>query len=118
MTVENLYHLALQIGLEGVHKVLKEEGQLDGVTHIVFESRGKKEDKELELEFRRICDGENSIRSQFPFEFVIASKMVNSCGLQLADLVARPIARHLLKPDQPNRAFEIPQKEVLDTKKC
>ena len=56
MAAENLYHLALQIGLEGVYKVLEEESQLDGLTHFVFESRGKKEDKELELEFRRICE--------------------------------------------------------------
>ena len=34
-------------------------------------------------------------------------KKVNSTGLQLADLVARPIGLHSFKPDQPNRAFEI-----------
>ncbi len=40
-------------------------------------------------------------------DIVMASKKVNSAGLQLADMVARPIGRHLLNPDQPNRAFEI-----------
>ncbi len=31
----------------------------------------------------------------------------NSCGLQLADLVARPIGRKYLKPEQENRAYEV-----------
>ena len=30
-----------------------------------------------------------------------------SSGLQLADLVARPIGLHVLRPDQTNRAFEV-----------
>jgi len=35
------------------------------------------------------------------------STVCNSTGLQLADLIARPIGRKLLKPEQQNRAFEI-----------
>ena len=34
-------------------------------------------------------------------------KKHNSTGLQLADLVAHPIGRHAIDPDQPNRAFDI-----------
>jgi len=33
-------------------------------------------------------------------------KKHNSTGLQLADLVAHPIGRHVVKPDQPNRAYD------------
>ena len=33
--------------------------------------------------------------------------MTNSVGLQLVDLVARPIGRYVYQPDQANRAFEI-----------
>jgi hypothetical protein len=73
----------------------------------VFECRGPKEDKELELEFRRICDGANQTRSRLPYRIVLADKKVNSAGLQLADLVARPIGLSYLKPLQANRAFEI-----------
>jgi hypothetical protein len=35
-------------------EIAKEEG---GLTHIVCEARGEKEDRELELEFRRIVAG-------------------------------------------------------------
>jgi hypothetical protein len=38
---------------------------------------------------------------------VMASKQSNTCGLQLADLVARPIGRHILRPEQPNRALAL-----------
>ena len=36
-----------------------------------------------------------------------ANKQVNSAGLQLLDLVARPIGLHVLRPNQPNRAFDV-----------
>jgi len=64
-------------------------------------------DKDLELEFRRVCDGQNSLNAQLPFNVIIADKQCNSSGLQLADLVARPIGRKTLKPEQPNRAYDI-----------
>jgi hypothetical protein len=41
------------------------------------------------------------------FELVFADKKSNSTGLQLADLIARPIGLHVLKPEQENRAFAI-----------
>jgi hypothetical protein len=34
-------------------------------------------------------------------------KKHNAPGLQIADLVAHPIGRHVIDPEQPNRAFEI-----------
>lgn len=41
----------------------------------------------------------------------ILPKQINSVGLQVADLVARPIGRHILYSNQPNRAFEILKKK-------
>jgi hypothetical protein len=38
---------------------------------------------------------------------------VNSPGLQVADLVARPVGIHDLRPDQPNRAWEILRDKVV-----
>ena len=103
----NLYHVALRLGLERVFHFLASNGQDSRTTFIVFEARGKNEDKDLELEFRRVCDGQNTLNSQLPFNVIIAGKQCNSSGLQLADLVARPIGRKTLKPDQPNRAYDI-----------
>lgn len=73
----------------------------------MVERRGKKEDAELELEFRRLCDGGNFNGDQLPLEIVFVDKKANLPGLQLADLVARPVGMSILRPGQPNRAFEV-----------
>lgn len=108
---EHPYHLALKYGLERVHHFLHLKEQSDRRTTIVCEARGAKEDKEIELAFRRVCDGDNRARHPYNFEIVIADKRANSEGLQLADLVARPAGLHVLRPTQANRAWE-----VLETK--
>lgn len=41
------------------------------------------------------------------FDFHCVSKKANLPGLQLADLVARPIGVHYLHPEQRNRAWEM-----------
>ncbi|MEN2427362.1 DUF3800 domain-containing protein [Chromobacterium vaccinii] len=103
----NPYHLALGFCLETLYELLQEKSQHQLQTHIVVECRGKKEDQDLELEFRRICAGNNHLERTLPFEIIFADKKSNSVGLQLADLVARPIGTHILRPEQPNRAFEV-----------
>jgi hypothetical protein len=104
---ENPYHLALGFCLETLYEFMQEKHQDELPTHVVVECRGKKEDAELELEFRRVCAGENKFGKPLPFEVVFADKKTNSTGLQLADLVARPIGLSLVRPEQPNRAFEV-----------
>lgn len=104
---ENPYHLALGFCLETLHELMQEKRQDALTTHVVVECRGKKEDAELELEFRRVCDGENRFGKQLPFEVVFADKKTNSTGLQLADLVARPIGLSVVRPGQENRAFDV-----------
>ena len=109
----NPYHVALRYGLERVHSHLKRMGQGEPLTHVIVEKRGRREDRELELEFRRIVDGDNYSSQQLPFKIVFADKKSNSCGLQLADLVARPVGLSVLRPEQANRAYEI-LKEKFD----
>ena len=104
---ENPYHLALGFCLETLYELMQEKTQDDLPTHVVVECRGKKEDAELELEFRRVCAGENRFGKSLPFEVVFADKKTNSTGLQLADLVARPIGLSVVRPEQANRAFDV-----------
>ncbi|MES1945670.1 hypothetical protein PC39_16186 [Salinisphaera sp. PC39] len=102
----NPYHVAMQFGLERVFMELQSRGQRGWKTHVVFERRGHKEDDALELEFRRILDETHLEGMNDSLALVLASKAVNSSGLQLADMVARPIGRHILHPEQPNRAYD------------
>ena len=74
---------------------------------MIVEKRGKQEDQELELEFRRICDGNNYEKAQLPFQVKFADKKSNSSGLQFADLIARPVGLHIIKAEQDYRSFEV-----------
>lgn len=107
------YRIALQFCMEKLAACLRQRQQSGRIQHVVFESRGTKEDRELELEFRRIVQNESrwgyvkTDFSEMAWRPIFASKQTNSAGLQLADLFARPIGLNYLRPDQPNRAFEI-----------
>jgi len=109
--ISNPYHIALLNCLEKLHEFLLEKNQHEKTTHVVVECRGRKEDAELELEFRRICDGNNRKGLKLPYEIIFSDKKVMSSGLQLADLVARPIGVNYFRPVQNNRAFDILKKK-------
>lgn len=109
----NPYHIALGMCLEALREFLTEKGQVQVKTHVVVECRGKKEDAELELEFRRICDGNNPTKQVLPFDIVFADKKTNLAGLQLADLVARPVGLNYIRPAQPNQAFDLLKKKFF-----
>ncbi len=103
----NPYHLGLKYGLDIVSRYLTKTCDSDeGTLHILFENRGKKEDSELVNEFHKICNHNESYKP-YPFKIIILNKHSNSSGLQLADLVARPIGRYVLNKNQHNRAFNI-----------
>lgn len=114
----NPYEIALHFCMERLHILMTAEKQHGKTVHVVFESRGPKEDKELELEFRRISGNDSHWGyrrhdfSRFDFQPVFIPKAANASGLQLADLTARPNALSRLRPDQPNRAFEIIQPKL------
>ena len=108
----HVYHLAMRLGLEKLYQLLQSHDQHDRLTHIIFEARGRCEDLALELEFRRICAGHNSLQRNLPFEIIIADKKTNSVGLQIADIAARPVGLSVLRPDQPNRAFAILEEKL------
>lgn len=103
----NPYHIALGHCLEALNELMQEKQQDERLTHVVVESRGTREDTELELEFRRTCDGANRWGRLLAFDVIFANKQTNSNGLQLADLVARPVGLGVLRPEQPNRAFDV-----------
>jgi hypothetical protein len=45
--------------------------------------------------------------TEFSDYVVYADKRANSVGLQIADLVAHPIGRNYINPNQKNRSYEI-----------
>ncbi len=114
----NPYAIALLFCMERLLEFLANQGQSGRRVAVIFEARGRNEDRDLEVEFRRICANQASWGyrrfdfSRASFDLVIVSKRANSSGLQLADLVARPIALRALRPDQPNRAWNLIEPKI------
>lgn len=76
----NPYEIALEHGLQRVQIRLLELGATNATTFVVVECRGSKEDRELELQFRRICDGHNHQRVRLNFEPRFVPKLANVTG--------------------------------------
>ncbi len=118
---KNPYDLGINFGMKMILNHLLEKGERDREVHLIFEKRGVKEDAELELEFRRICDDTSSYKdydfSKMKFTQIFASKKSNSTGLQFADMVSRPIGLNFLRPHQDNRAYEIIESKIIQKKK-
>ena len=99
----NLYDLAVHMGLKRISNLLESENDLNYTT-ITFESRGSKEDLSL-LEYFNANSDET-------FGIDIHRKSAGGLGLQFADLIARPIGIHVLRPEQSNRAWDIIKNKV------
>jgi hypothetical protein len=113
VTPDNPYRIGLLFCMERAAMFLRAHNQDSKLTHCVFEKRGAREDRDLELEFRRIAAGANySGRPLSCLDIVFVDKRANASGLQLADLIARPIGLRHLHPTQPNRAYEIIEPKI------
>jgi len=95
------YHYAMSIIFERYHLRLKEIGQKGDM---MFESRGGKEDTRLKESYRNIFkNGTDYIKPEdidetlTSKELKIKPKTANIAGLQIADLLAYPSQRHVLK---------------------
>lgn len=108
----DVYELALSFIIEraifSLDEIVGQEKQLK----IIIEKRGKKEDKKLDEHFQRLLargtgfvDAERikAVRTKIIFK----DKKENINGLQLADLVAYPIARFVIEPKRANPAFDV-----------
>ncbi|MEF9419664.1 DUF3800 domain-containing protein [Xanthomonas citri] len=114
---ENPYEVSMRFCLERMYYRLSKQGQVAQAgepltTHVLCEARGRSEDQDLELAFRRICGGDNFSGLELPFDPVICDKKSNAIGLQLADLIARPIGTRQLHPLQPNRAWQVIEQKL------
>ncbi len=111
-TPDNPYELSMKVCIERFNYLLKENCVDESeINYIVVEQRGKNEDNDLELAFRRICETQ-----KYNLRLRMANKQTNCAGLQVADLIARPIGLNTLRPEQSNRGFEIVAKKLRTDK--
>lgn len=118
----NPYDLAMLFCMEKLSNRLVADGQRGKLTHVLFEGRGRVEDAQLELEFRRITSHQRRWGwrevdfERTPLEPIFVPKAANLAGHQFSDLIVRPLALQTVKPDQPNRAAEIVANRIWDLK--
>lgn len=107
----DVYELALSFIIERAIFYLDDINDREKNLEIIIEKRGKKEDKQLEEHFQRLlARGTGYVIPQrlkdYNLEITFKSKRENINGLQLADLIAYPIARYVIEPNRSNPAFE------------
>lgn len=112
----NPYELAMEYGLERLIYFLEQHLEKDIV--LIAESRGKKEDADLQLAFLRIVNNGTWYCSrdrfkQFDFRLEFVGKPYNVAGTQLADLAGYPIARWIIDPKAPNPPFDIVRSRIM-----
>lgn len=107
---ENPYDLALMFALERLLPLLEGVGQ--SAVQVIAEARGTNEDNELRLSFLNIINNGTSFirpdrfkKIQFNLTFLVKAR--NIIGTQMADLVAYPVARHVIDPTAANPAYAI-----------
>jgi len=116
---DDVYEVALSFVIEQAIMALNNTESETNLS-IIIEKRGKKEDKQLDDHFQRIlgkgtgkltADEVNNCNPTFTFK----NKRENINGLQLADLVAYPIARYVIEPNRANPAFDVLESKIYRT---
>ncbi len=112
---ENPYDVALTYTFERVLHFLEGQGETD--LPVTAEARGKNEDNQLAAAFLRIMSEGTRYNSAERFRalkcpLAFRRKSDNIAGMQIADLCAHPAARKLLKPAQPNHAYDVIERHI------
>lgn len=116
---DDVYEVALSFVIEQAVMALK-KSETDNALSIVIEKRGRKEDKQLDDHFQRLLGkGTGKLTAEEIAEhhptFTFKNKKENINGLQLADLVAYPIARYVIEPNRANPSFEVLEPKIYRT---
>ena len=115
--LNDVYGLSLSYIMERVVFYLDSVGKNNIELRTVIERRGKKEDKSLLNYYNQLLDRGtywvNGERMRRYFKrFDMRWKSENIVGLQVADLVAYPITRHVLNPDGVNLSYDVLKKNI------
>ena len=115
--LNDVYGLSLSYIMERVVFYLDSVGRDNIELRTVIERRGKKEDKSLLNYYNQLLDRGtywvNGERMRRYFKrFDMRWKSENIVGLQVADLVAYPITRHVLNPNGVNLAYDVLKKNI------
>lgn len=110
------YALSLSFIIERLIFCLDKKGA-KSVADVQIEKRGRKEDQQLLNQYNKILDNgtyyvkPDRLKSKIG-KFDSFLKRENIVGLQIADLCAYPLARHILNPSEPYPPFNIIKSKI------
>lgn len=116
--LNDVYGLSLSYIMERVVFYLDSLGLSDIELCTIIEKRGKKEDAALLNYYNQLLDRGtywvDSLRMKKVFKkFDMRWKSENIVGLQIADLIAYPVTRHVLNPNGVNLAYDVLKKNIF-----
>ncbi len=103
--VDDVYGSASKEALEKLSRLLDSQREDPKESCIVFESRGHRQDQKLMTQIQSL-GWTGKVR--------FASKLSVSTGLQIADLVARPIGLSYLSPEAHTKAFAVIENKIFN----
>jgi len=115
---DDVYEISLSFLMErAIYVIEKSQEEIASELQIILERRGNKEDKKLEEHFQKLMSRGTFYVSKNRFakyktHISFSYKKDNINGLQLADLVAYPVARYILDPTKQNPAFEVLKSKI------
>lgn len=117
----NPYTICLSYVLERLIYCTDNGESNSATVSIVIEKRGQKEDKQLLAHYNGVVDrGTYYVKAnrfkQRIADFTMMAKKDNNIGLQIADLCAYPVARHVLNSEEPYIPFQIVQGKLYRSK--
>lgn len=112
LLTDNVYQISLSFVLERSIFCLDTKTVDNKRLTIGIEKRGKKEDNELRAHFQKLLQVGTYFVSRdrisaYQTSIHFRDKKEDVVGLQISDLIAYPIARHVLDSERANPAFEI-----------
>lgn len=116
------YEISLTFVLERVLYEFDSRG-INQKADVIIESRGKKEDQTLAHRYNELLyKGSSQVLSdrfisKYNQEILFKKKRENDIGLQIADLCAYPVARHVLFPKEPYPSFNIVEPKMRKGRK-
>ena len=107
-----VYEISLSFIVERTIFYLDSLNREDIELEILIEKRGKKEDRQLAEHFQKLlARGTGFVNAErlksYGIEIGFKSKRENINGIQLADLIAYPVARYVLDTSRANPAFDL-----------
>jgi CBS-domain-containing membrane protein len=121
MLSNDVYEIALSFIIERAIFKLDQTKYCDKTLDIVLEERGHKENSQLKVHFQRLKSrGTGYVTAErlrnYNLNIHFRNKKDNVNGLQLADLIAYPCARHVMDPESENISFDIFRNKIYSGK--